>query len=296
MLNKIKVDIFDNRKCVLGEGPTSSGEKNNHVMWVDIINGEVLWRNFENDNYGKIEIGEHVSFAIPRQDGGEILGTVSGPIIREPNGKVSKLPNIQSKDLNFTFENLRWNDAKVSNVGDLWLGTMSYNAEPKKAALYRYSIKNKQLEILLDQVTVSNGMDWSLDGDSFFYIDSAKRTIDKFDLNDERTQIKNRKVMWEVRDERFGIPDGMTIDAEDGLWVAFWGGSAVRRFDKNFRITHEIEVPAKNVTSCTFAGEDLETLIITTASNGDSDSNMESGMTFMCAPGISGRKINLSPL
>jgi gluconolactonase len=241
-------------------------------------------------------VGEQVSFAIPRQSGGIILGTVSGPVIREPNGKTSELPNIQSKDLNLNRNNLRWNDAKVSHDGDLWLGTMSYTAEPNRAALYRYSIKHKQLETVLDKVTVSNGMDWSMDGNSFFYIDSAKRTIDKFDLNDERTQITNREVMWAVRDERFGIPDGMTIDVEDGLWVAFWGGSAVRRFDKSFRITHEIEVPTKNVTSCTFAGENLETLIITSASNGDHKSNLNSGMTFICEPGIRGRKTNLSPL
>jgi len=292
----MKFEVFDERRCSLGEGPTSSGQHNNHVMWIDILSFQVLWRDIASGEIGSFSTPAEVGFALPRKNSGIVLGHASGATLRNPDGTESALPSWSDAESEPLRTPVRWNDAKVSNVGDLWLGTMSYNAEPKKAALYRYSIKNKQLEILLDQVTVSNGMDWSLDGDSFFYIDSAKRTIDKFDLNDERTQIKNRKVMWEVRDERFGIPDGMTIDAEDGLWVAFWGGSAVRRFDKNFRITHEIEVPAKNVTSCTFAGENLETLIITTASNGDSDSNMESGMTFMCAPGISGRKINLSPL
>jgi sugar lactone lactonase YvrE len=102
--------------------------------------------------------------------------------------------------------------------------------------------------------------------------------------------------MWTVPEGDSGLPDGMSIDAEDGLWVAFWGGSVVRRFDKDFTITAEINIPTPFVTSCVFAGPELDTLIITTAHNGEADAPPRAGMTFICKPGVKGVVTNLFPM
>jgi len=102
--------------------------------------------------------------------------------------------------------------------------------------------------------------------------------------------------MWKVPEGDPGLPDGMAIDAQDGLWVAFWGSSIVRRFDQDFNVTAEINLPAPYVTSCTFAGPDLDTLIITTAHNGEADAASQAGMTFICKPGVQGVATNLFPM
>lgn len=295
MLNKIRIEVFDNRRCVLGEGPTSFGQDNNNVMWVDILEGEVLSRNIESGNIANYKTGEDVSFAIPRKLGGQILGTQSGPVLKNLDGSISKLPVSDEVKNIINLKTSRWNDAKVAPDGSLWLGTMTYIGEPNKSALYRYSHAQNNLKKILSDVTVSNGMDWSSDNKKFYFIDSGKRSIDCFDLVADGSEITNRKVMWEVRDKRFGIPDGMTIDVEDGLWVAFWGGSTVRRFDKNFTVTHEIVLPAVNPTSCVFAGPNLDTLIVTTAHNRDVNSTKEDGLTFICKPGFAGKPTKLFP-
>jgi sugar lactone lactonase YvrE len=296
MSKKISVEVFDERKCYLGEGPTSSGPGNNHVMWVNILENQVMWRNLETGITGGYDTTEHVSFAIPRTQGGEVLGTVSGPVLRDSDGTIQQLPTRSTVPGDVDNFPTRWNDAKVSRNGDLILGTMTYDVKPDEGALYRYAPNSSFLERIVDDVTISNGMDWSSKNDSFFYIDTMKLSIDKFDLAPDGRAISNRKAMWTVPEGDSGLPDGMSIDAEDGLWVAFWGGSVVRRFDKDFTITAEINIPTPYVTSCVFAGPELDTLIITTAHNGEADAPSQAGMTFICKPGVKGVVTNLFPM
>ena len=296
MSTKISVEVFDERKCLLGEGPTSSGAGNNHVMWVNILENQVMWRNLETGIAGGYDTSEHVSFAIPRTHGGEVLGTVSGPVLRDPDGKIHQLPTRSTVVGDVDTTPTRWNDAKVSRNGDLWLGTMAYDVEPHAGALYRYTPNSSFLERIVGDITISNGMDWSFKNDAFFYIDTMALSIDRFDVAADGRMISDRRAMWKVPEGDPALPDGMAIDAQDGLWVAFWGGSVVRRFDKDFTITAEINIPAPFVTSCVFAGPDLDTLIITTAHNGQADAVPQSGMTFICKPGVKGVATNLFPM
>jgi len=296
MSMKISAEVFDERKCHLGEGPTSSGPGNNHVMWVNILESQVMWRNLETGLTGGYDTAEHVSFAIPRTQGGEVLGTVNGPVLRDPDGTIHQLPTRTTIADDVDTSPTRWNDAKVSRKGDLILGTMTYDVKPHEGALYRYTPNSSFLERIVDDVTISNGMDWSSKNDAFFYIDTMAKSVDRFDLATDGRTISNRKAMWTVPEGDPGLPDGMSIDAEDGLWVAFWGGSVVRRFDKDFTITAEINIPAPFVTSCVFAGPELDTLIITTAHNGAADAPPQAGMTFICKPGVRGVVTNLFPM
>ena len=134
-------------------------------------------------------------------------------------------------------------------------------------------------------------MDWSPDATSFYFIDTLKYSVVKYDYNSSGITNPTTLISFPQGDV---LPDGMCVDADGGLWVAFWNGSCVERYEPNGKLSERIQLPVKNVTSCAFAGPNLETLIITTGSLTDED-NSKSGMTFMLQPGVSGQTFNLYP-
>ncbi|MFM9130880.1 MAG: SMP-30/gluconolactonase/LRE family protein [Actinomycetes bacterium] len=277
----IEVEVFDDRRCHLGEGPSSSGENNEIVTWVDIINGKVLTKNIENLTTSEYKLEEHVGFALPRITGGEVLGINSGPILRDVDGKITKLPH-REKD---RFKS-RWNDAKVSPSGEIFLGTLTYDLVPDQSALYKITKDGQEIKKVMDDITLANGLDWSVDGQTFYFIDSLKHCVYAF--NYDGKDITDKRVVIQFDSSTF--PDGMCVDSEDGLWIAFWDGSEVRRFDEKFNLSEKIEFPVKNTTSCTFAGKELDQLIVTSAHDGKPEINKQAGQTFICKPGIKGKK------
>ena len=280
MSDVIEVDIFDERRCLLGEGPISYGDKNNSISWVDILNKRVYSRTIDTGITEELQTEDHVSFVIPRTDGGLLLGTTHGPIGVGPD---LTIPILKHEGPNA----MRFNDAKVSPDGDLWFGTMSYEEIPEVAGLYCLLSNDLSISKKLSQVSISNGTVWSSDKSTMFYIDSPTRSIWLFDYDGEN--ISDKRLGIRFPDE-FGFPDGMTIDAEGGLWVAFWMGNAVRRFDpaNNFSLTATVLTPAKRTTSCVFGGENLDQLIITSSHSDDPQEPHEAGMTFICTPGFVG--------
>jgi gluconolactonase len=181
---------------------------------------------------------------------------------------------------------VRWNDAKVSPHGELFAGTMAFDGAKDAGSLYKFSKDGKEITKLLSPVSVSNALDWTPDGSTFYYVDTLTMQLDKFDYSE--SGISNRRTLVKF-DQSDGMPDGGCTDSEGGMWVGFWGGSHIRRYDSAGKKTHEIKMPVKNVTSCAFAGKDLDKLIITTASTDDAE-NPQSGMTFIGSPGITGNK------
>jgi gluconolactonase len=151
----------------------------------------------------------------------------------------------------------------------------------------------KTLTKVVDGIGISNGLAWSADGKTMFFIDTVTLSIDSFDYRDG--ELANRKRRWTAPDSSYGSPDGMCIDSEDGLWVAFWGGAKVRRFNTQFEVTDEIELPQPLVTSCAFAGKDLNQLIITTARLDQSSNNEDLGKTYIAQVSIPGMRTQLFP-
>ena len=277
----IAVEVFDDRRCWLGEGPTATGINNNHVQWVDILNGKVLTKNIETNQTSEYKLDNHVGFAIPRTNGGEVLGTANGPVLRNTEGQITKLPQRETDKFKS-----RWNDAKVSHTGDLFLGTLSYDIVPKASALYRISKDGLEIEKIISEVTLANGLDWSVDTQTFYFIDSLEHCVDAFSYDGK--EITDRRTVIKFNENE--IPDGMCVDSEDGLWVAFWNGSEVRRYDEKYKLSERIQFPVSYTTSCAFAGKDLDQLVITTAHNNEMEKHPQSGMTFICNPGIKGKK------
>lgn len=287
--------IFDQRPCNVGEGPIAIGLMNNEIWWVDILGKKVLSKNLVNESHKEITFPEDVSFVIPCTNSDFIVGTASGPLRINREGNATKLPTRESADGHPDLFPSRWNDAKVAPDGYLWLGTIAYDvdAHPTGSALYRLSKSGKLLNKVLDGIGISNGLAWSADGKTMFFIDSITLSIDSFDYHDG--ELSNRKRRWTTPNETFGVPDGMCIDSEDGLWVAFWGGGKVIRFNTSFEITDEIDLGQPLVTSCTFAGQELNMLVITTAAFGQKIVNENLGKTYLAQVAIPGKPTQLFP-
>ena len=288
----MKATIFDDRRNILGEGPTATGPSNEVIRWVDLYGKEVRSRHLITGVITQYETDEDVGFAIPRKSGGEIIGTANGPLLRDVDGTLHTLPTRIDADGYKSSQVVRWNDAKVSPQGDLFLGSMAYDFKTNAGALYQMRSDGKHMRRLFGDVTISNGLDWSVDGKAMYYIDTPLRRVDIFDV--EEREIKNRRTLVSFP-ESMGMPDGMSVDSSNNLWVAFWMGHAVRCFDgKTGALLEEISCPAPRITSCVFAGENLDQLIITSASEDtDLKEYPEAGMVFIASPGARGQKTAL---
>jgi gluconolactonase len=286
----MQVEIFDERRSILGESPTSSGLHNECISWVDVMGKKVRSHNLVTGVQAEFDTNEHLGFAIPRATGGYVVGEVSGPSLRDADGRTHVLPTREDADGYRPTQIVRWNDAKVSPLGDLFLGSMAYDFRKNAGALYQLRGDGKHMRRLFGDVTISNGMDWNIDGTKMYYIDTPLMRVDLFDV--EEREIKNRRTFISFSPE-MGAPDGMCVDAKGNLWVAFWLGHAVRCFDGvTGALLEEIICPAPRITSCTFGGTSLDQLFITSASeNTDLSAYPAAGMVFVVNPGVQGQKM-----
>jgi sugar lactone lactonase YvrE len=139
---------------------------------------------------------------------------------------------------------------------------MAYDQQPGAGELYRLD-PDGSVHVVLENVTISNGLEWSPDGSRAYYNDTATHRIDVFDYDGE-SGLSGRRPFAEVPAEA-GLPDGLTVDEEGGVWVALYGGGSVRRYTPEGVLDEVIEVAAKQVTACTFGGSGLDQLFITTS-------------------------------
>lgn len=287
----MNVEVFDERRCTLGEGPTSSGDFYSHIMWVDIIGKKILTKNALSSEAGETLCEEEVGFALPSEAHGTVIGYASGAKFINEAGDERSLPNWKELSPGDPSTPVRWNDAKVSPHHQLYAGTMAFDATPNAGGLYRISGDGKLIDLLIPEVSISNGLDWSPDTTKFYYIDTLKYCVDVYDYDENGISNSQTLISFDQNDV---LPDGMCVDSDGGIWVAFWNGSCVKRFDSSGKLSEILNLPVKNVTSCAFGGKDLDMLIITTAALTDED-NPKSGMTFMAKPGVAGKPFTLYP-
>ncbi len=188
----------------------------------------------------------------------------------------------------------RMNDGKCDPAGRFWAGTMALDETPGASALYRLD-PGGQVHLMVPGVTISNGLDWSGDARSMYYIDSPTRRVDLFDYDLASGAISNRRAFVRIPDD-CGIPDGLTLDADGCVWVALWRGGAIHRYTPDGVHDAIVRVPASCPTSCAFGGADLCDLFITTAAIELSDRERAeqplAGGLFVCRPGATGRASN----
>jgi sugar lactone lactonase YvrE len=194
-------------------------------------------------------------------------------------------------DLNCNWNTHRCNDGVCDSEGDFWISTTGLAHEAAAGAVFRVSAAGI-VEKKIRNVTIPNGMVWSLDKTRLFFIDSPEGTISSFYYDASTGRLRKEGVVARIPRE-MGLPDGMAIDAEGNVWVALYGGYGVAGIDvKTGDIVRHIAVPVPNVTSCAFAGSRLEQLVITTSKQGMNAEALktypESGHTFIAEPGVCG--------
>jgi sugar lactone lactonase YvrE len=162
---------------------------------------------------------------------------------------------------------------------------MSLRGDTRAAALYRLDA-DLAVRRMLPGVSVSNGIGWSPEGDTLYHVDSPRRRVDVYDYDGAAGAIAGRRAVIPVAAE-LGLPDGLAVDAEGGIWVALWGGGAVQRYSSDRSPDARIELPVANVTSCCFGEADLATLFVTTAARGAGNEAL-AGSLFACRPGVRG--------
>jgi sugar lactone lactonase YvrE len=282
------VDVFDDRRCILGENPHYD-ERTRRVVWVDILGSRVLWRSVDGNGAGESEVDGHVGAAVPAESGGLVLCLTDGPALLDPDGTTRVLQTCAAADAAAGITpatdapRVRCNDAKADPAGRLWLGTMAYDEAPGAGALYRLDPAAPGLVRVLGDVTISNGLGWSPDGVTMYYIDTATGRVDAFDYDLATGTPANRRPFAVV--DGPGVPDGLCVDADGGVWVALWNGSAVHRYLPDGRLDRVVNLPAPRVTSCAFAGDDYRLLIITTSSVRHPPEDTAAGLTYVCEPG-----------
>ncbi|MCX2740347.1 SMP-30/gluconolactonase/LRE family protein [Pontibacter anaerobius] len=285
----MKATAIDATQSRLGEGPCWH-PKEQVLYWVD-IEGCAL-QNY-NPATGKTEefpMPERISAVAPFSADSLLLALHKRICQYNPaTGKLQQLAEIHDDPA------IRLNEGKCDLSGRFWVGTMALDVRPGAAALYCVS-PELQVQKVLQNLTISNGLAWSEDGHTLYFIDSPTRTIQAFDVEVTSGEILNSRAVVRVP-ENSGMPDGMEIDAQGNLWVALHGAGAVVCYNpETGKELHRVQVPAQNVTSCTFGGPNLDTLYITTAREWLSDEQLAqyplSGSVFEVKPGVRGRKVN----
>jgi sugar lactone lactonase YvrE len=275
--------VFD-AKAAVGEGALWDA-KRQVLYWVDILNNRVHVYDPATQQDRTIIVDQYVGTVVPRRSGGLMLAVHHG--FASLDLETEHLEIIA--DPEYHLPGNRFNDGKCDPAGRFWAGTTALDGTPNVCSLYRLDADHS-VHKMLDGVTVSNGIVWT--PDKMYYIDTPTGQVDAFDYDATTGEIGHRSVAIRVLAE-MGYPDGMTIDSEGMLWVALWEGGGVSRWDPtDGRLLQTIDLPAANVTSCAFGGENLDQLYITTARYGLSADQLEkqplAGGLFRANVGVTG--------
>lgn len=284
-VNDSELEIAVDLRADLGEGPIWDG-RTGSIVWVDIPRGTVLIYNPARDSIRTIDVGQPVGAVALRLAGGYVLALRDGFATLDAESELpSLIAAVESKNLE-----TRMNDGSCDSAGRFWAGTMTEDERPGACSLYRLDCDGRVTRMFGD-VTISNGIAWSLDERVMYYIDSAMQGIDVFDFDSNAGAISCRRRLITLEPDA-GVPDGLTVDAEGFLWVALWGGAAVRRYAPDGALDRIITLPATLITSVAFGGEDLTDLYVTSASaylSADERAQQpHAGQLFRVKPGVRG--------
>jgi sugar lactone lactonase YvrE len=207
-----------------------------------------------------------------------VLGIERGFALEEPDGTIARLSEV------WTDASVRMNEGACDPDGRFYCGSMAYDKRQGAAAVYRLD-PDRSVSVVLENVTISNGLDWSPDGSLAYYNDTDTGGTDMFDY-DTASGLRGRRRFAETP----GRPDGLTVDAEGGVWVALADGGRVHRYTAEGELDAAIELPVTKVTACTFGGPGLDQLFITTSREElPASAEPPAGSLFRAVPGVTGR-------
>ena len=261
-VSDLKAEVAVKLDSELGEGPVWDA-KRGLICWVDIINGKIYQYAPERKKLITITVGQMVGAVAICKNGDFLAAAEKGfALINRETHEVKMLGNPEAH-----LPNNRFNDGKCDPQGRFWAGTMSFSEEPGAGSVYVLA-NDLTITKKIESVTISNGMAWSIDHQTFFYIDSPTFEVVAYHYDQVRANISSKKGVIKI-EEKEGCPDGMTIDREGMLWIAHWDGWQVARWNpETGEKIDQINLPVARVTSCTFGGENFDDLYITTAREG----------------------------
>ena len=273
------MEVLTPHRCLLGEGPVWDSRRHS-ILWVDILEGEIHEFFPQEGRHICLDLGDMIGAFSLLPDGRFLAALRQGLAIVSRDGtSIEHFANPEGH-----LPDNRFNDGKCDPQGRFWVGSMHMDEALGAGNLYRVDPDLKVVH-QLSGVGVSNGLTWSEDGQTFYYIDSPSRSVVAYDFDAERGAISKPRRIISVPEED-GFPDGMTIDREGKLWIAHWDGAQVLRWDPDTgEKLLKIELPVSRVTSCAFGGENYQDLYITSARVGLSEAQLEkeplAGSTFV---------------
>ena len=255
-----KLELLCDIKNTLGEGPYYN-YRNGNISWIDIV-GKKLFILDKNKELKEVLFNEKIGAAIPIKDSNGFLVFGETKVFLYQNDEIKEYKDISS----IVSKGMRCNDAKADRKGRIWFSTMVDDGISKPHGGLYTIIDDKIM--CMQETKLGNGLAWNKDNTKFYFNDSIEHKVFIYDYDINTGLISNRKVLAEID----GIPDGMTIDDNDNLFIAIWGGNRIEVRDSiSGKILDIINIPTKLVTSCTFSGENYDELIITTASLSELD-------------------------
>lgn len=263
-----------------GEGPVWS-EAWGGLRWVDMLAGDVLSLDADG-SIGRRHVGDIAACVRPRSAGGAVIGVERGFALETAEGIIEPLEPL------WTDPNLRMNEGACDPDGRFYCGSMAYDRTPGAGSVHRLD-PDLSTTVVLDGVSTSNGLDWTPDGRLAFYNDTPTFRVTVFDYTSG--ELVNRRSFVAI-DEAAGRPDGLTVDAEGGVWVALNKGGAVHRYAPDGALDAVIDLPARQVTACTFGGAGLDELYITTSrENLPPGQDPVAGSLFRADVGVRGQRV-----
>jgi sugar lactone lactonase YvrE len=281
----LEADLAVPAQCELAEGPVWDPARR-LLRWVDILAGHVHALDPATGTHTWFDVGDPVGTVGLTRAGGLVLALVDGFAFADHDGQnLTRLPG-------FTVDRatVRFNDGKPDPWGNFCAGTMAWAEQGgQPCALYRLTPDGTVTELVQD-VALSNGLDWSDDRRLFYYADSYAGGVDLFDTDPDTGALFARRRFITIAE---GLPDGLTLDAEGCVWLAAWGTGELRRYTPVGDLDTVVRLPARQVTSAAFGGPDLAILYITTArenfTEADRQQEPHAGDIFACTPAVPGR-------
>jgi sugar lactone lactonase YvrE len=247
------------------------------LISVDIVGGRVLLSDPGDGSTRSVEVGQPVSAAMLRGERELLLAVRDGFMSLDLGTDVTtELVEVETDR-----PGNRMNDGACDARGRCFAGTMAFDRSPGAGTLYRLD-PDLSVHALVNGLSIPNGIGWSPSGELIYHVDTPTLGMDAYDF-DEATGLPSERRRLVETDPAWGSPDGLAVDAEGGIWVAFWDGSAVRRFDPAGALTAAIELPVARPTRPAFGGADLDQLYVTTAG----------GPIFVLEPGVHGLLANV---
>ena len=260
MMN-VQITCVAPHRCVLGEGPVWDA-RTGTLFWVDIKDPAVHGLDPATANTRRWPMPQPIGTVGLREGSGLVGAFKNGfAFIDLATGATHPIADPEA-DL----PDNRFNDGKVDPRGRFWAGTMDETERRPSGELYRID-PDLTVTRFPAGFIVTNGIEWSRDGGTLYFVDTAQRTIYAYAFDMAAGAPGGRRVFARVP-ESDGHPDGLTVDADDHVWSAHWGGGRVTRYRPDGSVERVVKLPIPRTTSCCFGGPELDTLFVTSASIG----------------------------